>query len=102
MSELIDDLVAKHTRLKELQESSSEIAEAVKLAQEEQATLDELKQRLMPVIAPAPVPYPVMVMVYPDWTYRPPRYDWWNQPPFVVTSGTTTAPCGTVVTRGMN
>lgn len=44
VSELIDEMIAKRARLKELQDSSPEIAEAGKLARDEQATLDELKR----------------------------------------------------------
>lgn len=65
---LIQELIEKRTLLNELQQQSPEIADALKVADDYYALLNELKEQCKgqtPQIIPYPVPYPS----YPNFFY---------------------------------
>lgn len=68
LTDLIDLLITKRTRLNELRAQSPELAEAIQLAEEYQMLLHEVEQRCHEQ-APqyVPVPYPSPQPVYPWW-----------------------------------
>ena len=80
LNDLLKQISETVMRLEQLRESSVEVREALALQAEQEQLVKRLQEQCkeqMPPIVPMPYPvYPAM----PDWTYYPPRYDWWNSP----------------------
>lgn len=80
LDNLCQQMIDKRRQLKELEEASPEVAEALKIEEEYEELYQELKDRVAsPPSPPLPLPYPVVVPapsypVYPTIIYMNPSY----------------------------
>src|SRR5690348_4107804 len=90
LNALLKRISENTTRLEQLKEKSPDVQEALNLQAEQERLVKKLQEGCKEQV-PHYIPYPVQV--YPDWTWRPQRYDWWNSPyRITIGTGTTTVP----------